>query len=578
MSKSWINECVDRTYPCDETFGPYRYGPTSKSKDDADLWLSLVYDSDYQHKANATAGQGRTHMIQSADHSGGPFLPTRLLDLFPVPVHTPGCIRLVESIHLEKSVRYAALSYCWGDVKPTCVTTKANFESHQQNITFSALPQCLRDAVTVARGLEIRYLWIDALCIIQGDGDDWARESAMMWQLFSNAYVTIAAAASESFDDGFLTRQPFEAFNMNISSALNPQAVGKFALTTAPDLVQWARASVPGYDEHRDLKAEMQACKWDTRGWVWQEKKLSRRLLIFGKQMIRLKCEHYTRYERGGRTRYSSPGACREFWTDWLEDYTPKHFTFLQDKLPAVSGLAKQMDQGSIVRGEGSAQYLAGIWFYSERRQPQDGWHQQLFWAIHHPGQSFQEMLKQLKCTDPRTYTAPSWSWASRGEGALWVSPEVRIRTNVCPSRFEAEIEDHQMNLTGPDPTGRVGPGSYLKLSGLLHPDPLDLSAFQKAPGDYIRGWTISSETTFLDIGPDWNYSPTDQEESLLGCDIRLFGLWRAVWARFDTDELKGLLLLRDSESGLYLRVGSFRMGGEGQSYERWERQSIYIL
>lgn len=563
MSQRWINECVDRTSSCQETI----------ESDDSDLWISEGYDTDCQDEANATAGEGRTHVSRSAEHSSGTFLPTRLLDLSPVPAHTTGCIRLVDSIYLEKSVRYAALSYCWGDVKPAIITTKANLDSHRQDIELSALPQCLRDAVTVARGLETRYLWIDALCIIQGDGDDWARESATMCQLFQNAYVTIAAASSESFDEGFLTRRPFEAFDMNISSALNPQAMGKFVLSTISELDGWKRKV------RYQLPADLRTCKWDTRGWVWQEQQLSKRLLVFGKQMLHFKCDHGMRSEASHDMRNPSrlSEACRGSWTQCLRDYTPKHFTFLQDKLPAVSGLAKQIDQNSTMRGEGPAQYLAGIWYCSERRKPGKGWQHQLFWRLESPSQSFQEMLERLKSNDPRTYTAPSWSWASRGEGASWDSPYLQKRISVCPSRFEAKIEDHQMNLTGPDPTGRVGPGSYLKLSGLLHPDPLDLSAFEKDGFAFM--WTLSDQTSFLFINPDWNHSPTDQEDPLFECDIRLFGLWRSQWEDSEySDRFRGLLLLRDCESGLYLRVGSFEMGGKGQDYERWERQSIYIL
>lgn len=331
MSRKWINECVDRTGLCqEETIEPY--DPASISEDDSDGWLAeeSVCDSDFQDEADATTDEGRTQMSQSAEHTDGTFLPTRLLDLFPVPAHTAGCVRLVESIHLERGVRYAALSYCWGDFEPTVRTTQANLDSHQQNINFSALPQCLRDAVTVARGLEIRYLWIDALCIIQGDGDDWARESATMWQLFQNAYVTIAAAASESFDEGFLTRRP-ETFHMNVWSALNRQAVGKFELSTISNPERW-------HIEDHPLPADLQACKWDTRGWVWQEQKLSKRLLVFGKQMIHFKCDHCMRSENENDVHHAErPGeGCRISWAQWLEDYTPKHFTFLASRLRPV--------------------------------------------------------------------------------------------------------------------------------------------------------------------------------------------------------------------------------------------------
>lgn len=577
MSQRWINECVDKTGPCrpchwDRTIEPN--DSSSSSGDDSDVWLREddYYDSDCQDEANATAAEGRTQMCQSTENADGTFLPSRLLDLFPVPAHTAGCIRLVESIHLEKGVRYAALSYCWGDVKPTILTTKANLDSQQQNIEFSALPQCLRDAVTVARSLEIGYLWIDALCIIQDDGDDWARESATMWQLFQNAHVTIAAAASESFDEGFLTRRPFEAFGMNFMSALNPQAVGKFALTTIPNLVRFGHKPY----SRETPEGNLWNCKWDTRGWVWQEQQLSKRLLVFGKRMIHFKCDHRTRIEIEDHEPFANPPpgeACRGSWTELLQDYTPKHFTFLQDKLAAISGLAKQIDQNSIMRGEGPAQYLAGIWYCSQRRKPQKGWQHQLLWRLECPSQSFQQMLERLKCTDPRTYTAPSWSWASREEGASWDGSTL-YKFSVCPSRFEAKIEDHQMNLTGPDPTGRVGPGSYLKLSGLLQPDPLDLSAFEWY--EYVF---IKRAEGYPTVRPDWNHSTTDREDILPECDLRLFGLWRNRWTsqREDPGDLIGLLLLRDSESGHYLRVGSFKIGEE-QSLQRWERHSIYIL
>lgn len=570
MSQRWINECVDRTGPCQVTVEPHN----------SDVCPSIQYGSDYQDKANATAGEGHTRMCQPAENSGGAFLPTRLLDLFSVPAHTPGCISLVESIHLEKGLRYAALSYCWGNVKPTVMTTKVNLHSHQQSIKFSALPQCLQDAVTVARSLEIRYLWIDALCIIQDDGNDWAIESATMWQLFQNAYITIAAAASESFDEGFLTRGPFETFDVNFMSALSPQAVGKFKLFTDSDSDGWQRLDP---ELIHTLSDELEFCKWNTRGWVLQEQEASKRLLVFGNHMLHFKCDHCQRSENSHDMVHDANPleAWRGSWTKSLHGYTKRRFTFLQDRLPAISGLSKQIQQNSIMRGEGPAQYLAGIWYCSERREPQEGWQHQLLWRTDKLGQSFQEMLEGLKCADPRTYTAPSWSWASRRGGVIWNrSRDYYSKLSVCPSRFEAKIEDHQMNFTGPDPTGRVGPGSYLKLSGLLHQDPLDLSAFTilEDLGGILL--TIDKEESDLSIRPDWKHSPTDEEDHLFECDFRLFVLWRCRWEGVKHCViLHGLLLFRDSESGFYFRVGTFKIYDcAGQSYERWERQSIYIL
>lgn len=597
MSQTWITECVERTGLCrDETIEACDL--VSSSEDDSEAWSTEEWDSDCEVEANANTGKVRNEMSQSVENRSSPFLPTRVLDLFPVPAHTPDGIRLMESVCLEKEVRYAALSYCWGNVKPTVLTTRANLESHQQNIKLSALPQCLRDAVTVARGLEIRYLWIDALCIIQGDSDDWARESATMCQLFQNAYITIAAATSESFDQGFLSRLPFEAFDIDFFSTLNPQAVGKITLATIPDPDEWEKL-------YYKLDLYVGGSKWNTRGWVWQEQRLSKRLLIFGERMIHFKCDHHVRSENGDNVPSDPPSqGHRGTWTKWLEDYTPKHFTFLQDKLPAISGLAKQVDQNSIMRGEGPAQYLAGIWYCSERRRPQKGssWQRQLFWSLKAPGQSFQEMLEQFKCTDLRTYTAPSWSWASRQEGVWWNTFYFhRGYTNVCPSLFEAKIEDHQMNLIGPDPTGRVGPGSYLKLSGLLYRDPLNLSELDGQDGsEGFMKWHIYRRYDLkLYFNLDWNHSPTHQEGFLFECDIRLFCLWRhrefhtapTKAATSHYDNFIGLLLLRDSVSGVYFRVGTFVVDastwGSGSKTrdridwanpERWKRQCVYIL
>ena len=57
--------------------------------------------------------------------------------------------------------------------------------------------------------LEIRYLWIDALCIIQDDNDDWTYEAARMVDVYSNAYFCIAADASRDGTEGlFRQRNP----------------------------------------------------------------------------------------------------------------------------------------------------------------------------------------------------------------------------------------------------------------------------------------------------------------------------------------------------------------------------------
>ena len=69
------------------------------------------------------------------------------------------------------------------------------------------------ECLYLTRVLQVRYLWIDSLCIIQTDRSDWERESARMADVYRNAYLTIAASNSKSDTVGFLgLREPAAAF------------------------------------------------------------------------------------------------------------------------------------------------------------------------------------------------------------------------------------------------------------------------------------------------------------------------------------------------------------------------------
>jgi Heterokaryon incompatibility protein (HET) len=72
---------------------------------------------------------------------------------------------------------------------------------------------CLRyqkpflDAIVVTKALGLRYLWIDSLCIIQDDEDDWLAESKTMGTLYERAVVTLAASTAPDSTHGlFLER------------------------------------------------------------------------------------------------------------------------------------------------------------------------------------------------------------------------------------------------------------------------------------------------------------------------------------------------------------------------------------
>ncbi|XP_014550168.1 hypothetical protein COCVIDRAFT_66199, partial [Bipolaris victoriae FI3] len=101
-------------------------------------------------------------------------------------------IKIIEPNQNER-LKYAALSYCWGhpDVCKPNKTTKTNKTSREEKICLSELTRTLRDAIELVRKLEINYIWIDALCIIQDCNEDWVKESKRMLLYYGNAYVTI---------------------------------------------------------------------------------------------------------------------------------------------------------------------------------------------------------------------------------------------------------------------------------------------------------------------------------------------------------------------------------------------------
>ncbi|EXJ76646.1 uncharacterized protein A1O5_01154 [Cladophialophora psammophila CBS 110553] len=133
--------------------------------------------------------------------------PRRLLDL--QAFQTPGRIRLIEAEN-EPWLPYCALSYSWGRSKPYLLTVH-NLSDFQKEIHLSNLPKTFQDAIEVVRGIGLRYLWADALCILQGGetsavaSEDWFDQTGKMSDIFGNSLITIAASEAHDGSQGFIT-------------------------------------------------------------------------------------------------------------------------------------------------------------------------------------------------------------------------------------------------------------------------------------------------------------------------------------------------------------------------------------
>lgn len=126
-------------------------------------------------------------------------LPTRVLYIDSISPQLD--VKLVESKGMKG--KYCALSHCWGpEHKRSLCTTKGNLEEHHISVPSDKLPKTFKDALVITKGIGIDYLWIDYLCIVQDDHDEWERESANMGSLYEKATLMIAASAASDSSEG----------------------------------------------------------------------------------------------------------------------------------------------------------------------------------------------------------------------------------------------------------------------------------------------------------------------------------------------------------------------------------------
>ena len=105
-----------------------------------------------------------------------------------------------------ESPSYFALSYVWGSSQKLLLRKsnakileeRQSLRRHQKD-----LPRTIKDAIRITRRLRRRYLWVDALCIVQDDDCERAVQVHHMSKIYRNAELTIINASGTSSDSGF---------------------------------------------------------------------------------------------------------------------------------------------------------------------------------------------------------------------------------------------------------------------------------------------------------------------------------------------------------------------------------------
>jgi hypothetical protein len=78
-----------------------------------------------------------------------------------------------------------------------------------EGVAWNLLTKNFQQAIEVARFLDVGYMWIDSLCIIQGSTEDWKREATKMHLVYRNSYCNIAIVdAGDKNGGAFRDRVP----------------------------------------------------------------------------------------------------------------------------------------------------------------------------------------------------------------------------------------------------------------------------------------------------------------------------------------------------------------------------------
>ncbi|KAH6884437.1 heterokaryon incompatibility protein-domain-containing protein [Thelonectria olida] len=374
---------------------------------------------------------------------------------------------LRDADHLDGA--YAALSHCWGDNPEFLKLSSANLEEFRREILIDNLAASFRDTIITCRRLDIPYLWIDSLCILQSGQDsqeDWLLHTLEMHRVYRNCELNIAIQVSKNPHEGaFRSRNPEHLQDCCVwtpffESQLKKNVDEDISAIPEPEQQPPDLKSCPVFPcaifHIDDFSYSRRSLPLSKRAWVLQEKLMSPRTLHFQKDRIMWECE-----DKRCLSEYMPESAASNSWRgfdclfqdeynihprrtdtdffyEYVVEYSDRKLNFPdQDKLVAFAAIAEQA--ASFIGGA----YCAGIFRES---MP---W--ALLWRT--------SLLKPALDKRSVTYRAPSWSWASfdgRVNFGPWGSRKAMAEVNdvsidlVDPTNQFGQVKAASLTLTGP--------------------------------------------------------------------------------------------------------------------------------
>jgi hypothetical protein len=303
--------------------------------------------------------------------------PSRFIEIIDLE---SGFLRLAET---DKSINeYAVLSYTWGYEDPVWNTTSSNIHSRLEGFSIDELPATLADAVRVTWQLDLRFLWVDSICILQDGDQDWEIEAAKMQAVYGNALITLSANFGTGSSHGLFNQRSFSHFE-----GWEPQLKVRGKLD-GEDRLLYIDSGPPGPSHYQRF---VYLADLAYRAWCCQEHLLSHRILHFTESQLIWECDHGIQSEdcvinlrmdidnslfakthrywrlwhvkrllRGTQLQAESPDVelLLYYWYKVIrqQEYSQRELTFSKDRLTAISGVAKGIQRIHHM------QYFGGLW------------------------------------------------------------------------------------------------------------------------------------------------------------------------------------------------------------------------
>jgi hypothetical protein len=525
------------------------------------------------------------------------YFPRRLLDVGTLHSNQ---IRLVTT-NLEtpsQEEQYATLSHCWGKDPSFLRLTTENLPQLSNIITPQSIPQSFMDAIVSCRRLKIRYLWIDSLCILQsgpGAEQDWQRHVNEMHTIYANCTLNIGIAHASSPEHGAFiernasfiqttfvcmpTRKRFLDLHVD-----DTESEDDAELAVDPGYL-CARAEtflVTIFAEYYDYSSFLTRQALWKRGWVFQERLMAPRMLLFGIDRIYWRCqernmneylphglpqsgEMFDQHAEGPFTLPDVPHLDElstkklpdiyDHWYSLVDWYSKTELTYPEkDKLVAMAAIARYFDR--LLPGR----YCAGI-FESDL-------HFGLLWKSVYDYKGTAQLKRldwslEIRIDQDRShkYQAPTWSWASVNDRT-----NLLVRHTRGDSQFMADIEGVSIDLK--DPKNLFGQiiSAELTISGNL----MDLA-------DMLEDWTLYPYNY-----QGKNFDPNSSDEKLYGLFIlETVGQQPVGSTEQVHSQLNGVILVH-VRSNTYQRRGVFEADGplDGEPFPKvgCEHSTVVII